>query len=593
MDRTQVLGFVLIFILLAIWMWMTTPRGSQTQKKVTQELLKDTLKVPPPQFTTEEKREPTAESYGVFFSTRTVGQEKILIIETDLYFAEVSTKGGLIRKWELKKFKTWDRHPVQLVDYEKSGDLSLLFASSDGHLVNTRNLYFDALYPAWQKIKLEQNQEYSVELTLASANGGRIVKIFNFKNGEYGFRVDLRLIQLGKVISNFEYQLVWESGLRYAEHNSIDESSFAAAYAYAGKELTEIDAARFEERVQKDLTGEIDWVATRNKYFAVALIPQLGASVGAYLEGMRKHAPDNGAQEIYSIAIKVPYKGEKEEKSSFRVFFGPVDIGILKSYGNGLEQIMSLGWVWVVRPISEYVMLPLMTILYAVIPNWGIVIIFFSFIIKIVLHPLTKSSMKSMKKMQALQPMMDEIREKYKDDPQKINQQIMNLYREYGVNPAGGCLPVLLQFPILVALYNVFRAAIELRQASFFWWITDLSIPDKIVTLPFTIPIFTIREVSGLALLMGITMFIQQKMSVKDPRQKAMVWLMPIMFTLLFNSFPSGLNLYYLVFNVLSIGQQILINRQQDNEPLRKVEPKKRRKGILNQLSKDFPKFGK
>jgi YidC/Oxa1 family membrane protein insertase len=235
-------------------------------------------------------------------------------------------------------------------------------------------------------------------------------------------------------------------------------------------------------------------------------------------------------------------------------------------------------------------MLPLLSFLHWFIPNWGIVIIVFSVIIKIVLHPLTKSSMKSMKKMQALQPMMNEMREKYKDDPAKMNQAIMNLYKEYGVNPAGGCFPLLLQFPILIALYNVFRAAIELRQSSFVWWINDLSIPDTLISLPFELPLVGMKNISGLALLMGITMFIQQKMTVKDPRQKAMVWLMPIMMTILFNAFPSGLNLYYFVFNLLSIGQQMLMNKQ-DSEPLRKVDQKKRSQGIFGRVTKDLPRF--
>jgi YidC/Oxa1 family membrane protein insertase len=169
----------------------------------------------------------------------------------------------------------------------------------------------------------------------------------------------------------------------------------------------------------------------------------------------------------------------------------------------------------------------------------------------------------------------------------------MNLYKEYGVNPAGGCLPILLQLPILYALYAVFRASIELRQASFFWWIKDLSVPDVAFRLPFPLPIFSIQEVSGIALIMGVTMFVQQKMTVKDPRQKMMVWMMPVMMTLLFNSFPSGLNLYYTVFNFLSIGQQFMINKQHDNEPLRKPEPKKKSRGGIFKLAKDMPRLKK
>ena len=199
--------------------------------------------------------------------------------------------------------------------------------------------------------------------------------------------------------------------------------------------------------------------------------------------------------------------------------------------------------------------------------------------------------------MDAVGPQIQRIKERYKKvkptDPryQHMNQEIMNLYKEYGVNPAGGCLPLLLQMPILYALYSVFRSSIQLRQAEFIWWITDLSVPDTVIHLPFKIPLFGISELSGLALLMGITMFLQQKMTVTDPRQKAMVWMMPILMTLLFNSFPSGLNLYYFVFNVLSIAQQMWINKQHGDEPLRKVDPKKRSGGIMARLTKDLPKL--
>lgn len=596
MDRQAILGYILIFVLLVAWLWLNSPRPDQQEVSKpevhTQAQPHDSVK----QKEQEQPREKAAmvEPLGKFFAGRGTGSEKVVTIETDLYTAEITTRGGLVKKWELKKYSTWDGHPVQLVDYEKKGDFSLLFTTSDGRLINTRDLYFDLTHTGGRRVKLERDEELTVDLTLPTTSGGRIVKRLRFKNGEYGFDAELKLVRVGDVIANFEYQLVWESGLRYAEHNSVDESGFAAAYAYAGKELIEIDAPGVDDHPQKNLSGVVDWVAMRTKYFALALIPREGTSEGGYLEGSHRVAPDKGAIESYSIAVKMPFKGGAEETGIFRVYFGPVDYGLLKSYGIGLENIVSLGWAWLIRPISEYVMLPLMSVLHYIIPNWGVVIILFSIIIKIALHPLTRSSMRSMKKMQALQPMMNEIREKYKDDPQKMNQQVLNLYKEYGVNPAGGCLPMLLQLPILIALYNVFRATIELRQANFVWWITDLSIPDNIFSLPFEIPFFGVRDISGLALLMGITTFIQQKMTVKDPRQKAMVWMMPVLMTLLFNGFPSGLNLYYFVFNLLSIGQQMLINRQAEQEPLRKAEPKKRKQGgIFGRLAKDLSRLKK
>jgi len=597
MDRQSILGYVLIFVLLIAWMWMNSPKQTQQPQQskpvATQTTPQDSTKRADT-IRTQIKPSTQADPLGKFFAGRDKGLDRIITIETDLYIAEISAKGGLIKQWQLKKFKTWDGHPVQLVDYKKGGDLSLLFATSDGRLINTRDLYFDMSGVQFGSHVVAPGEEYSLSLTLPVAGGGQIVKTLKFKNGEYGLDADVKFLKVPDVVANFEYQLVWESGLRYAERNSVDESSFTAAYAYAGKELTEIDAASVDSKPEKNISGAVDWVAIRTKYFALAIMPKGGTSDGAYMEGAHIQAPDKGAVETYSVAVKMPFKGGVEEGSSFKIYLGPADLSLLKSYSLGLDKIVGLGWTWLIRPISEYVMLPLMSFIHYLVPNWGLVIIIFSIIIKIALHPLTRSSMRSMKKMQALQPLMNEIKEKYKDDPQKMNQQVLGLYKEYGVNPAGGCLPVLLQFPILIALYNVFRATIELRQGAFVWWITDLSIPDRIFTLPFEIPFFGIRDVSGLALFMGITMFVQQKQTVKDPRQKAMIWMMPIMMTLLFNGFPAGLNLYYFVFNVLSIGQQIMINRQADDQPLRKIEQKKKKAGgIFAGLGKNLPRLKK
>ncbi len=596
MDRQATFGFVLIFVLLMVWMYMNNPKPQPAEQKNQQVQ----QKAPPKDTTKQEATRPTEvkpastpNPFGEFFSARSSGIDRFVTIQTDLYTAVISSKGGLITRWELKNFKTWDGHPVQLVDEEKRGDFSLLFTTTDGRLVDTKDLYFDFSFPS-NSITLSGNDEYELALVLPASNGGQIVKRLRFKNGSYDFKADIEFKNLGEVVSNFEYQVVWENGLRYAEHNSVDESTFAASYVYAGQELTEIDASKVDETVQKDMTGVVDWVGARTKYFGMAFIPEKGTSDGAYLEGRRKAMPDNGFYESYTTALKMPFKEGTDEKKSLTVFLGPLDHTILKSYNVGLENMMSLGWAFLVRPISEYIMLPVFGFLHLIIPNWGLVIIIFSILIKIVLHPLTKSSMKSMKKMQALQPMMEELKVKYKDDPQKMNTAVMNLYKEYGVNPAGGCLPMVLQLPILYALYMVFRSAIQLRQAEFVGWIKDLSIPDVIYSLPFHLPVFGIKDVSGLAILMGVTMFIQQKMTVKDPRQKMMVWMMPIMWVLLFMSFPSGLNLYYTTFNVLAIAQQMIINKQAEGEPLRKVEPKKKRQGgIFRNIPSDLTKLAR
>ncbi|MAT39024.1 MAG: preprotein translocase YidC, partial [Ectothiorhodospiraceae bacterium] len=198
-----------------------------------------------------------------------------------------------------------------------------------------------------------------------------------------------------------------------------------------------------------------------------------------------------------------------------------------------------------------------------------------SIILKILLYPLTKGQMESMAKMRALQPKMNELKEKYADDQSKQSSEMMKLYSDYGINPAGGCLPLLLQMPILYALFTIFRSTFELRGEPFVWWINDLSSPDIILRLPFKLPLVGLEYFSGLALLMAVTMFLQQKQTIQDPRQKTMVYILPVVFWLLFNSFPSGLNLYYLIFNILSILQQRFLTKDSGEIELVKKTKKK------------------
>ena len=203
-----------------------------------------------------------------------------------------------------------------------------------------------------------------------------------------------------------------------------------------------------------------------------------------------------------------------------------------------------------------------------VIPNYGFVLIVFSFLIKILVYPLTKKSYQSTTAMQALQPEISKLKEKYKSNPQKLNQATMELYKKKGVNPLGGCLPMLLQMPLLFALFIVFRTTIELRSKPFMWWITDLSAPDKILELPFTIPIYG-SYVAALPILMVVSMFVQQKMMAgpsQQPQQKMMQYTMSFFFFFIFNSFPSGLNLYYTLFNILTIAQQKLVKQEPKKE---------------------------
>jgi YidC/Oxa1 family membrane protein insertase len=401
------------------------------------------------------------------------------------------------------------------------------------------------------------------------------------------------------MIADNEFDIVWNSGIRFVEFNSVDEANYANASVYYGGEQVKIDAASVgdEEPSNESFSGRVEWLTMRNKYFAAILAPENSDMVdGAFVEGVSRPLEHNGIYELYNARLEMMYDPGVKSTYNFMLYLGPVDYGILESYGETFTKVVDfgsfLGLTFIVRPIAEYILLPLFKFLHSFIPNYGFVIIVFSIIIKIVLFPLTKKSYQSMKRMQQLQPKIKELKEKYKDDQQKQNSETMKLYSKYGVNPAGGCLPLLLQMPIFVALWGMFQTAIDLRQQPFILWIQDLSTPDIIYHLPFTIPFVGIDKIAGLALLMGTTTFFQQKMSVKDPSQKAMVYMMPVFLTLLFMSFPSGLNLYYFMFNVLSIGQQYLINKGKQEE-LKPVDKANKKKGFFSRMMEEAEKRAK
>lgn len=581
MDRNSIIGFVLIGVILIGWLYFQNlnapPPPPKQDDKVTEQKIKDSLtqvqqnqqKQTTQQDTvkktgdTTKSQLPVSEKYGTLFGKFEKGEDKVLIVETDKYYAEFSTKGGSLIKYEVKGFKTWDGFPVQLLYLNKGGELNLLFNSTEGKLINTKELYFNSAYKPWERVNLTGNNEYKIVFEMpVDSNGAKITKTYTFKNDSYMFDIEIGMENSKSFISNFEYQLAWENSLKLTEYRSDAEGSHAQAFAEMGDELEVLDVTAKDEPVKSDLNGQTNWVSSRIKYFTVFLIPDGRKADGSYITGNYYDLPNNGHEKDYSIALKMLVKNDRSEKHKFKVYLGPVDYEILKSYNMNLQATMRFSLDFLVRPIAQYAILPFFLFIHKFISNWGIVIIIFSIVMKIVLTPFTRYQMKSMKKMGELQPKMNALREKYKDDPQKQQQMMMKLYRDEKINPAGGCLPMLLQLPILYALFGVFSSTIELRQAYFGLWIHDLAIPDEILHLPFKIPLFGVDSLSGLALLMGITMFIQQKMTVKDPKQMAMVYVMPIMLTFLFTTLPAGLNLYYFMFNLLSIIEQYYITKK-------------------------------
>lgn len=597
MDKNTTLAFILIGLILVVWLYFNSPTPPPQQPAITDSTLvkKDSVSEKP--FPEAAKKE-TEQIESSPFGDVQREDEEIVTIETDLVKLEMTTKGARIRKYYLKEYGTWyhydiedtsnfyDKH-VQLVNPDKGGDFNIIFVTKEGKLVNTSALDFNSNLNKYY-YKITGSDSLIAGYEFKTADNRYIRKNFVFYANDYATKVDIELENMDDIISSFRYDVVWSNGINFTEKNSVDEATFSNASAFSGDEQVIIDAGHDGEKVTKDINGKVDWVAVRNKYFAIIITPeQPSKEGGAYFEGVGSQNKLD-VRELYSASIKMPFKNEKLQKDSFRLYIGPIDYDILKNYGNNLQAVVDFGSFFglkfIIRPISEYVLLPLLQFLHSFIPNYGFVIIVFSIIIKFALHPLTKQSLKSMKKMQLLQPKITELKEKHKDDPQKVQKETMKLYSTYGINPMGGCLPMLLQMPILIALWSLFNVAIDIRQQPFMLWMNNLSAPDVIYRLPFKIPLFGIDVISGLAILLGVTMFFQQKMSVKDPSQKALVYLMPVMFTALFMTFPSGLNLYYFMFNLLSIGQQYYINHKKGDGELVPVENPKQKKGFMARM---------
>lgn len=486
--------------------------------------------------------------YGKF-QAFTQGTREIVTIESDLYIAKLSSKGGDLISWELKNYNKWDGVPSQLIN-DKEGELYLDFISSDGKDIDSRNLYF-TFDSDKSDVKISGDKTFTITATLEVEPGKSIVKKYKFSGDKYAFETGVELKNMEEYIPR-NYLYKWSKGLAYQEKNSVDESGEAHALVQMNGEIVELDATDDEKKVTRE--GIIDFIGTKTKYFGTAIKPKdFDGEILMTAESV-SFPRTEGMVETYDLSIKVPYSGGTKSQE-YLVYLGPLKLEYVESYG--LNRMLNLGW-WGIRHIGEYVMMPIFNAIYYLIGGWGLTIIIFSIFIKLALYPLSITQMKNANKMKILAPEVAKIREKHTDEPQVQQKEMMALYSQYGVNPASGCLPMLLQMPILYSLWTLFRTNIDLRQSDFILWINDLSIPDTLVH--FGTSIMGISSISGLALAMGISMFIQQKMTISDPKQKAMVYVMPFMFIFLFSSFPAGLNLYYFMFNVLGIGQQLYIN---------------------------------
>jgi YidC/Oxa1 family membrane protein insertase len=475
-------------------------------------------------------------------------QPREITVETDLFSAVISEDGGAIRSFVLKEHKEThapDSKGMQLVKTDVAQGAPLQF--SWGTLVGTQLLYGSEV----ESIKLSAgDNKKELRLAARTSSGLVIERVFGFANDSYliDFKVTVKNTTEGVLQGTPQMHLI---GKQFLGVDSPAEGFlFAGPASYISGQLHEVPADDFKAG-PKTLQGAIDWAGYVSNYFLCGLIPLEGSAASFTMQGNN----DLTRMQLAGNLDSLQPGAEKEYK--YLVFFGPKKLTMLKELGYNLDKSLDFGWFDILAKPTLW----LLNWFYTYFHNYGVAIILVTIVFKAVFWPISQKGMKSMKNMQKLQPKMAKIKEKYKGDPAKMNQEVMSLYKTYKVNPLGGCLPMVLQIPVFFALYKVLLMGIELRHAPFMLWITDLAAPDRL-WIGFDIPY--LGGLPVMTLLMGASMFYQQKLTptTADPTQAKIMMFLPVIFTFMFLNFASGLVLYWFVNNLLSILQQVLINRE-------------------------------
>ncbi len=576
MERRTLLAIILAILVLVFFQWLSQKTQPPPQPTVPpQEEVIPTQPIPTPEEKPEEKPEEplTAEVLGDT-------QLRSVAVETDLFSVSFTNQGGRIYSWKLKNYFDDEKQPLELV-FKRMRNMGFLplevFIEGEEELSRKIN---NALFLCDKQELLlttaaSPRKEGQITFRYGDGSGLLVEKTFTFYPQSYLVQIQLKITP---------EQLLPKSYIMLGPHlgNRTDggRRGFFGG-AYRGIVQSVINADNKIQRVRKLSSpisqgemkyqlfpGNIQWVGMEDNYFMATFIPAEQIKEAIVLTRETGLPGENGSPAVLTSMMAGVSLDDLTEQG--KLYIGPKDYELLSELGMGLKYVINFGFFGFIGKPMFYAL----KFFYRYVHNYGVAIIILTVLIKLLFWPLTRKSFYSMKKMQELQPKMKAVRDKYKrykQDPamrQKMNQEIMSLYRQEGVSPMGGCLPMLLQLPVLWAIYSLLIVSIELRQAPFFGWIQDLSRKDPYYITP---------------IVMGITMLIQQRMTptTGDPAQARMFKLMPIFFTFLFLSFPSGLVLYWLVNNVLTIGQQHLINiKEEQKSPKSRRSPQQGKKQI-------------
>lgn len=474
-----------------------------------------------------------------------------IIVETPLYSLMIDEQGGGIKHFILKEYRTVnhkDAPYMELITEPIADNLPMRFS-----LDNAAGSEVPLFRADRESITVHEGQgQEMLTMTAVLPGGLEIIRSMVFHADTYLISINYLVINRGDSQAQIAPAMTL-TGSPFPEDrtNPMAVGLFVGASAYINNELFQIKPKRLADGPDV-LQGQVDWVGYGDRYFIKAVVPLNQGPHVVTISGKDEQIINT----VIAEGVVALAPGAMTEYN-YKMYFGPKKFSILEEVGHNLSRAVNFGWFDIIAKPMHW----MLNVFYAVFANYGIAIILVTVLVKLLFWSITQKGLKSMKNMQKLQPKVAKLREKYKGDPTKMNQEMMAMYKTYKVNPLGGCLPMLIQIPVFFALYKVLLTAIELRHAPFMLWINDLAAPDRLM-IGFEIPY--LMGIPVLTLLMGASMYFQMKLTptTADPLQAKIMQYMPVLFTFLFLNFASGLVLYWFVNNLLSILQQQLINRK-------------------------------
>jgi YidC/Oxa1 family membrane protein insertase len=555
MEQARLLiAIVLSALVFLVWQFFFVDREpDQKIAKKTTETPAQTEQVQPAKPYAAEQKDALTETPGVTEPAvaKPAATARYITVETALYTAKISEKGAGFTSFILKNYREQvnENSPLKEIIPQEGALESVLIGYDGKSIAGLENSVFSVNLNT-DNIDVKTASE-KVTFSWKSSQGMVIEKTYSFAPDSYVIGLDVT-VKNGSDRSIQDKLYIALIGKVGADARAY---GFEGPSALINDDLEEVDVDDIADK--NTYSGRIKWVAVQDRYFMTSVIP-----IQVEEATMRLFTRKDNLVEAHYLNPVSDIRPGTQHTYQYTLFFGPRSSELLSAVGHDLAKALNFGFFDVIAKPCVW----LMNKLYSVIPNYGIAIIILTLLIKIALWPLGSKSYKSMSEMKKIQPLMKEIREKYKDDKKKMNEEVMGLYRTYKINPLGGCLPMVVQLPVFFALYRMLYQAIELRHAPFFLWIDDLSAPDRlgrfaIEHIPFMEPPYGIPV---LTLIMGASMILQQKMSppMGDPTQAKMMMFMPVIFTVIFINFSSGLVLYWLVNNILSIAQQYYIQKK-------------------------------